>query len=52
MMRSAKDRKYADGDYTKLANELDDQLGTFRDENTILKERVRKLKTIHAGLTS
>jgi hypothetical protein len=32
-MRNAKDRKYSDGDYAKLASELDDQLGAFHDEN-------------------
>jgi hypothetical protein len=53
LMRNAKDRKqYADGDYARLASELDDQLGNFRDENSVLKDRVRKLKTIHSGLTS
>lgn len=51
-MRTTKDRKYSDQDYVRLARELDDQLGSFRDENSVLKERVRKLKTIHAGLTS
>ena len=52
LMRNAKDRKFADGDYVRLANELDEQLGSFKDENTLLKERVRKLKTIHQGLTA
>ena len=52
LMRNTKDRKYADGDYARLASELDDQLGSFKDENTLLKERVRKLKTIHHGLTA
>jgi hypothetical protein len=33
LMRNAKDRKYSDGDYAKLASELDDQLGAFHDEN-------------------
>ncbi len=36
----------------KLQRELEEQFGTFKDENTVLKDRVRKLKTIFNGLSS
>ena len=38
-------------DYGRLARELEEQFGTFKDENTVLKDRVRKLKTVVGGLS-
>jgi len=35
-----------------LLEELEDQFGSLKDENTLMKERVRKLKFIHNGLTA
>lgn len=39
-------------DFSKLSRELDEQFGSFKDENTILKDRVRKLKTVFNGLSN
>jgi hypothetical protein len=44
-------KQYADQDYGSLQNELEQQFGEFQDENTILKERVRKLKVIESGMS-
>jgi hypothetical protein len=41
----------ADTDNGKLARELEEQFGTFKDENSIMKDRVRKLKTVLQGLS-
>ena len=47
LMRNAREHKYNDQDYSRMVNELDDMFGGFKDENTRMKERIRKLKIIH-----
>ena len=50
LLRSEK--TYTDTDYGRLQQELEEQFGDFKDENTVLKDRVRKLKTIFNGLSN
>lgn len=50
LMRSGK--TYSDNDYARLQNELEDQFGDFKDENSVLKERVHKLNIIYKGLSN
>ncbi len=52
LMRNTKDRKAGDRDYAILENELDEQFGNLKDENTMMKDRIRKLKIIQSGLTN
>ena len=40
LMRKAKDRKYTDGDYANLDNELNDRLRAFHDETSMMKDPV------------
>ncbi len=43
---------YSELDYASLQKDLEDQFGELKDENTILRERVRKLKIIHNGISN
>ena len=38
-------------DFGALHRELEDHLGEIKDENDMLKDRVRKLKTVFNGLS-
>lgn len=39
-------REFSDKSYAAFLNDLEDQFNEMKDENDILKDRVRKLKTI------
>ena len=45
-------RHYSDTDIDAIQRDLEDQFNEIRDENSILKERVRKLRIIHKGLSA
>ena len=45
-------QNYSDADFSKLQSEFDSQFTEIKDENTMLKERVRKLHIIQTGLSS
>lgn len=47
-----RERNFTDEEILQLERELEDKLGELRDENSVLKERVRKLNMIHKGLSS
>lgn len=51
MIKSRGGPSAQDSDYGRLQKELEEQFGTFNEENMVLKERVRKLKTVFAGLS-
>ena len=46
------DSTYSDKDFGRLQSELEEHFGQFKDENSVLKDKVRKLKTIYKGLSA
>ena len=39
-----------ESDYSRLERELEEQFGNFNDENSVLKDRIKKLEIVKKGL--
>lgn len=45
-------KTFSDNDFARLQKDLEEQFGDIMDENTVINDRIKKLKIIHKHLTT